>query len=155
MRQVVTQEFARRLIDAERECIADWLRAMEALPGNPLGIAIRRFGGATALVCGAIPAQVFNRVFGMTPAERDYIPEIVALYRHYGAEPLFDLSPYDVPPFWEQLNLTPALAQHGFYQGAFHQMLYGVPTLDVPPLPEQIEVKEAATEDADTFVTVY
>ena len=33
-----------------------------------------------------------------------------------------------------------ALARHGFNQGALLQMLYGVPTLDVPVPPEQIRI---------------
>ena len=49
------------MIAAERDCMVDWLRAMEAVDGNRFGIAIREFGQATALVCSQIPAEVFNR----------------------------------------------------------------------------------------------
>lgn len=152
---LLTTELAQRLVAAERDCMVDWLRAMEALDGNPFGIAIREFGQATALLCSQIPAEVFNRVVGMTIEERAYLPAILAFYREHGASPLFDLSPYTIPPFWVQPNLPPLLAQHGFYQGAFHQMLYGVPRLDVPPPPESITIKEAGPDDADDFVRVY
>ena len=40
----VTQELAQRLIEAERDCCIDWVRAMEAEPGNPFGIVVRTFG---------------------------------------------------------------------------------------------------------------
>jgi hypothetical protein len=151
----LTTELAQRLIAAERDCMVDWLRAMEALDGNPFGIAIRQFGQATALVCSRIPAEVYNRVIGMTADDRAYVPDILAFYREHGVNPLFDLSPYAIPPFWVQPNLPPLLARHGLYQGAFHQMLYGVPTLEVPPPPDWITIKEAGPADADDFVRVY
>jgi hypothetical protein len=146
---------AQRLVDAERDCMVDWLRAMEAEPGNPYGIAIRMFGRATALVCSAIPAEVFNRVFDMTPEDHQQVPAIVDFYREHGARPLFDLSPYAIPPFWVEPNVPPILARHGFYQGAFHQMLYGVPTTDVPAPPDDLSIVEVRAEDAATFVRVY
>src|SRR5262245_34862821 len=96
-----------RLVDAERDCMADWLRAMEAEPGNPYGIAIHMFGRATALVCSAIPAEVFNRVIGLTPEDCEHIPAIVDFYRERGVRPLFDLSPYAIPPFWVEPNVLP------------------------------------------------
>jgi hypothetical protein len=152
---LLTANLAQRLIAAERDCMVDWLRAMEAVDGNPFGIAIREFGQAMALVCSQIPAEVYNRVIGMTVDDRAHIPAILAFYHEHGVNPLFDLSPYAIPPFWVQPNLPPLLAQHGFYQGAFHQMLYGVPTLDVPLPPEQITIKQVGPADADDFVRVY
>src|SRR6476620_3656538 len=101
-----TEELVARLIDAERTCMVDWLQAMQALAGNPLRVTFEHFDNATALVCGAIPAQVFNRVIGMTAGEIDQIPTILALYAKYAVEPMFDLSPYAVPPFWVQPSLT-------------------------------------------------
>ena len=152
---LLTTELAQRLIAAERDCMVDWLRAIEAADGNPFGIAIRQFGQATALVCSQIPAEVFNRVLGMTVEDRAHVPAILAFYREHGVNALFDLSPYAIPPFWVQPNLPPLLARHGFYQGAFHHMLYGVPSLDVPAPPEQITIKEVGPDDADDFVRVY
>jgi hypothetical protein len=86
-----------RLVAAERDGIADWMQAVEALPGNPLGAAVRPFGQATATTCG-IPAQVFNRVFGMTEEDAALIPDALTFYRERGAEPLFDVNPYAVRP---------------------------------------------------------
>jgi hypothetical protein len=152
---LLTAQLAQRLIAAERDCMVDWLRAMEAADGNPFGIAIRQFGQATALVCSQIPAEVFNRVLGMTADDRAHLPAILEFYREHGVNSLFDLSPYAIPPFWVQPNLPPLLARQGFYQGAFHQMLYGVPTLEVPPTPEHITIKEVEPAGADDFVRVY
>ncbi len=152
---LATTELAQRLVAAERDCYVAWLRAMDALPGNPLGITIRAFGRSTVLVCSEIPAEIFNRVFEMTVDDREHIPAILALYRAHGATPLFDLSPYAIPPFWVQPNVPPLLAQHGLYQGAFHQMLYAVPTTDVPPTPSHITIKDVTPEDADEFGRTY
>lgn len=152
---LATTELASRLIDAERECVAGWLRAMEALPGNPFRVTVRAFGAATALVCGAVPAEVFNRVMGLALADAASIPDILRLYREYGARPVFDLSPYTTPLFWEQPNLMSELARHGFYHGAFHQMLYGLPTADVPAPPPDVVVKEIGVQQAREFGHVY
>jgi hypothetical protein len=155
MTQMPTKELAQRLIDAERDCLVAWLRAIESIPGNPLRTTVREFGSATAVVCGAIPAQVYNRVFGMTWDDRERLPEILALYREYGAGPVFDLSPYAIPPFWQGPGLPLELARHGFYQGAFHQMLYGAPTTETPPPADHVTIAEVGGQDADTFARVY
>jgi hypothetical protein len=150
-----TPEVVERLINGERNCMIDWLQAMARLPGNPFDIAIEPFGHATALVCGRIPAQIFNRVIGLTVEDREHIPAILDLYAKHGAEPLFDLNPYAIPPFWIQPNITPLLHAHGLYQGAWHQILYGLPTSNIPELPSNLSVRVVTPDDADTFVAVY
>ncbi len=152
---LATTELALRLIAAERDCCVAWSRALEALPNNPLGLTIRAFGQATALVCHRSPAPIFNRVFGMSKQDEEYIPAILAFYREHGARPLFDLNPYAILPFYEQPDVSRVLAQHGLYQGAFHQMLYGVPTTDVPPILAYITIKEVMHADATAFGQVY
>jgi hypothetical protein len=150
-----TPELVEQIIDAERNCMIDWLEAMQSLPGNPLQIAIENFGHATALVCGSIPAQIFNRVIGMTVEDGEHLSAILALYAKHGAEPMFDLSPYAIPPFWITPNLTPLLHARGFYQGAWHQILYGLPTTTIPDEPPSLSIRVAMSNDADTFVDVY
>lgn len=71
-----------RLIAAERHCMTDWLHAMADVPGNPFGIAIQTFGQATALVCRTIPAQVYNRVFGLIFAD-GLDRRVFVLHRYY------------------------------------------------------------------------
>lgn len=152
----VTPQLAHRLISAERDCYVDWVRAMEAQPGNPLGIAVQQFGGATAILCSAVDAQVWNRVFQLMPADLEHIPAILEFYKTHGAQPLFDLSPYNVPPDWESPRMTRTLTQqYGLFQANFHQMLYGVPTVDVPTPPENIVIREARQTDRTYFKNVY
>jgi hypothetical protein len=152
---LATMELAARLVAAERRCVRDWLAALADEPGDPFRIGIATFGGATALACGTVPAEVFNRVFELTPADLDRIPAILAFYRARGATPTFDLSPYAVPGFWQQPNPTSALARAGFHQGHFHQMLFGRPRADVPPPSPEVEVREVGPEDAAAFGWAY
>ena len=150
-----TRELVRRLIAAESTCLTDWLRAMQELPGNPLGVAIGSFGQTTALACARIPAEVFNRVFGLTVEDRALIPAIVAFYQEHGATPVFDLDPYAIPPFWIKPNVYSTLVGLGLCQGAFHQILYAEPTLTVPAPAAHLSIEEVTATNADEFVRVY
>lgn len=150
-----TTAFVERLIAAERQCLVDWLTAMAALPGNPLDIVIEQFGHTTALICGRIPAEVFNRVIGLSVHDMDHIPAILDLYAVHGAKPTFDLNPYAMPPFWETPNLMPMLAARGFYQGAFHQLLYATPIAGLSALPDAVTIRDVTVADADIFARVY
>ena len=144
-----------RLVTAEARCMADWLGAMSRLPGNPYDAAVESIGHATALVCGGIDAQVFNRVIGLTVEDRDRIPEIIDLYDRHGASPVFDLDPYAIPPYWVQPNVFEALGAAGFRHGAFHQLLYAVPRAAAPPLPEGVTIASVGPDEADAFCETY
>ena len=150
-----TPELVARLVDAERTVIVDWLGAMAALPGNPLGAEVIQVGAATACICAGIPAEIWNRVFGLTEAERDRITEIARLYKERGAAPVFDLAPHGVKPYWEGPNVLAALAEHGFHQAAFHQLLYGRPEPRPAPDTPGVEVRAVGPEEADAFGRVY
>ena len=153
-----TQALVRRAVRAERDCVADWVQAMATLPGDPFEAGVGRFGGATACVCGRIPAQVWNRTFELRDADRAAIPDIVAFYRARGAAPLFDLEPSAVPPFYEGPTVLDALAAQGFYQAGFHQLLYGRPRAAVPAPAPGIAVRALDPDDAAgvaAFVRVY
>lgn len=150
-----TPELVARLVTAEQRCMTDWMQAVADLPDNPFGIAIATFGNATALVCSTIPAQVFNRVFGLTVADRDQIETILAFYAQHGAAPVFDLSPYGLPPYWVEPNLFTPLMEHGLYQGAFRQLLYALPSTDISPLPVHLSIRAVEAADADLFAAVY
>jgi hypothetical protein len=152
----VTPQLAYRLISAERDCYVDWVRAMEAQPDNAFGIAVQQFGGATAILCSRVGAQVWNRIFHLSPAELEHVPAILEFYKTHGAQPLFDLSPYNVPPDWEAPHMTRTLAgQYGLFQANFHQMLYGVPTVDVPITPDHIVIQEVQAANRMDFKNVY
>src|SRR5262245_1639199 len=127
---MVSQELVARLIKAERDCYVDWVQSMD----EDYATAVQSFGQATAIVCGKVSAEVWNRVFNLTPEDFDKIPEILEFYQQHKAQALFDLSPYTVPAYWDKPNMTYWLAKkYGMFHAAYHQMLYGTPTTDVPP----------------------
>jgi hypothetical protein len=151
-----TKELAQRLITAERDCYVDWVGAMEGLPNNPFGIAVRTFGEATAIICSKVPAEIWNRVFNFTDDDLALLPEIIAFYRENNASILLDLNPYTTPPYWNKPHMTYVLAhEFGMFQAVFHQMLYGIPTLDVPPTPEHIVIKEVGAAEIPDFERTY
>jgi hypothetical protein len=154
-RPLPTRELVARLIAAEARCMSDWLGEMRRLPGNPYDVAVETIGHATALVCGAIDAQVFNRVLGLTVDDRDRVALIIALYDRHGVSPVFDLDPYAIPPYWEQPNVFDALMAAGFRHGAFHQVLYAVPRAVPPPLPDGVTITEVGPVEADAFCDTY
>ena len=58
--------------------MVSWLSALEEEPKNPWGIAMRAFGGATALVARDIAVSpVFNRVIGFGPEQVNELDAIV------------------------------------------------------------------------------
>lgn len=153
---IPNKKLAQRLITAERDCYVDWVRAMEAQPNNPFGIAVRTFGQATAIVCSKVPAEIWNRVFNFTPDNLDLLPEILAFYREHNAQILLDLNPYTTPAYWDKPHMTYVLThQYGMFQAVFHQMLFGLPTLDVPPTPEHILIKEVGSAEIADFERTY
>jgi hypothetical protein len=152
---LVTAEIAARLVAAERDCVRDWLRALATILGNPFGAEWADFGDATALACSQIPAEVFNRVFGLAGADGGQIPAMLAWYRERGVAPVFDLNPYVIAPPWERDDIPLALTMQGYYQATFHQLLYGVPSPEAPALAAGVMVEEVGPGDAAVFGTVY
>jgi hypothetical protein len=152
---MATPELAARLVAAERDCVRDWLRALAALPGNPFGAEWADFGDATALACSRVPAEVFNRVFGLTVADAAQIPAMLAWYGERGLTPVFDLNPYVIAPPWERDDIPVVLTNQGYYQGTFHQLLYGVPSAEVPTSAAGVTIEEVGPGDAEAFGKVY
>lgn len=150
-----------RLVEAERRCQIDWVQAIADLPGNPYRAAVGRFGGATATVCGGVPAEVLNRVFGFRVDDAPMLDEIVRTYEEHGASPVFDIAPTTVTPFWEGPNTLSALTRAGFRQAAFHQLLYRpltAPALAPPSGGDTVEgvvVREAGRDEAEAFSQLY
>jgi hypothetical protein len=151
-----TKQLAQRLIEAERDCYVDWVRAMEAHPDDDFGIAVRSFGGTTAIICRKVAAEIWNRVFNFTPDDLALLPEIMAFYQQHNAQILLDLNPYTIPAYWDKPHMLYQLAhQYGMFQAVFHQMLYGVPTVDVPATPEHIVIKAVDVTNIADFERTY
>lgn len=147
---VVSQSLAQRITDADAAGTLSWLGAMRDLPGNPFGVHIQQFGGATALVTRAIRSHMFNRVVGLSAAGIDSIDAIQQFCRSHGAWCPFDLSPFHTSP-----SLLAHLARSGMYQSSFGMVMYGQPNPLEPPLPQGVTVDDVGPHDLDRFVTVY
>lgn len=119
-------------------------------PGNPAGVALRRWGRAVAIRAGKIPASPWlNRTVNLTAAEIDHVPELIAFYREAGVTGYLELSPATASD-----ALMAALAAQGARQCDFHCVTYGLPTVDVPAPAPGVEVHAIGREELDTFLAV-
>jgi hypothetical protein len=150
-----TTEFAKELISYERRNFVAWAQAIEAQPNNPFNAHIRQFGDATAILNTQFKSPIFNRVFEMTLHDVEHLPDILAFYKQYHIRPMFDLSPYISEPYTVKDDITLALAKNGLYQGGFHQLLYAIPTEDVPATPDNLDITIVDDSSADDFASVY
>ncbi len=107
--QVLTQELGRRLEAAEAAMCASEISQLAALPGNPYGAEVRRFGNAVALTVAQVPtAHLYNRILCAGPEDEADLQEAVAFMRSRGLRPRVDVSP---------LHRTSAFMQHLFEWG--------------------------------------
>lgn len=150
-----TVDFAQELIAHGRRNFVTWTEAIQSEPGNPFNAQIQQFGQATAVLNPAFPSVTFNRVYELTQADEKYIPDILDFYVTHKVRPTIEISPYSVEPYTKQDDITLALAQQGFYQGGFHQLLYTVPTRDIPTQPHDVEIVEVTEAEAGDFQDIY
>jgi GNAT superfamily N-acetyltransferase len=142
---LVGDELARRLEDAGWAFNVSWLEGARALPGNPLGIEIERFGGAVAPVRPGVPDLDFmNRVCGLYPQDAAQVGAILDFYRARGVRPWFELAPgtgFD--------RLAGTLADAGAAQIGFHTVVYGRP--EPRPAPPAVRVRRVGPDEAAHF----
>lgn len=122
---VVTPEIVDRIVDVEIANLVDRLRHYAALPGNPSGVHIRRFGAATAFVAEGIDDRFYNSVLGVVPETLEDLDAIRAFYAEHGRRPTFEIAPGRLP---EAMGL--ALAEAGYAMVEFHAGLARAPTAD-------------------------
>ena len=147
---------ATRVIEAEATCMVSWLSTLREQPGNPFGVSIQRFGGATAVVArGLAVSPVFNRVIGFRPPDLALLDEILRFYRDEASACCFDLSSYHLGAGEQSGQVLAALATRGFYQSNFHMALYGAATTPVPDSAAGIEVRDVRPTGVDAFVACY
>src|SRR5437773_9943300 len=140
-------QLARRLLEAERDCYVAWAEALAAEPGNPLGASVHQLGSATVVLCPGTPAQIVNRVFGLTAADEARIPAILDLFSRHDVPVSIDVDPYG------EGALLAALARHGLRQTGFHQMIYGWPRATKPE--QKLRIEKAGVERKDEFAGIH
>jgi hypothetical protein len=109
-------DLIRRAIDVDVAYTISRMQVLERLPGNPIGIAWRRFDDhVVALMARHLPSPSFNRAVGLRAGDERHIAPIDAWYREHGAIAHFQLVPGD-----SDAALGRALADLGYYHSGFH-----------------------------------
>lgn len=157
MSRVMTLDLALRVEEAEIKTLRSRLTAIRERQGNPMGVEIRRIGGASLFTIKGIPGPSFNKVLGATGSDVDHVDEIIQAFRKQGIPCRFELIPGHVTP-----ELFGRLADSGFYQAGFHTVLYGVPPKEQGGAPveglrlaEKIEVFEVNEDEFGLFGELY
>jgi hypothetical protein len=124
---------------------------MQAAAGNPLGIEINSFGGATAFSIQAWPDFWYgNRVLGLSPADESQLEPIVNFFRDRELAFRFEIIPGRLN--W---SLATRLHQLGFCQGSFSAAMYGPPQPDTMPPTAPARVREIKLEELELFLDLY
>jgi len=134
---VVTEDLVRRVHRVGEDFMLGWLEGIRDRPGNPRDLSIERFGEAIAPVCPGSPNVDFlNRVMGLSAADAERVPDIVAFYRRHGVRPWFEVIPGEGSGL-----VTKSLAEAGAEETAFRSMLYGAAELPDPDPAAPLEVR--------------
>lgn len=146
--EIVTDALVDRVLAIEIANLESRLAPYAALPGNPSGIHIERFGGATAFVAAHIPVRLFNTVMGVSPETADHFDAMFALYDAHGATCALEIAPSRMT---EPFGLE--LVRRGFVMVEFHTGLVKRldPNAAAAPLPEGVTIEVIDPRDEPAF----
>lgn len=147
---LLTNELADRIERSDLDVMRVRMEKIKAQTGDPYGIEIAQFGGATALTGRKFPVLDFNRVYGMGPDEIPLLDEICAFYERGGHAFLLDVTPQRTSP-----ELLEELLKRGFVQTGFHTALYGVPDLVNVRAVEGLEVRPVTEQDVELYGEIF
>jgi ribosomal protein S18 acetylase RimI-like enzyme len=140
----------RRTIAAETAYRRSRLAVLEAIPGNPVGVASREpDDGLVATMARYLP--VFNSVTGLRAGHEPHIEPLVQWYRDAGVDAQFELVPGE-----HDAALGRELARFGYFHSGFHTSLVAAPgsswdrTTSTPI--EQITTPAVLEEFLDVYV---
>jgi len=122
-----------------------------ARPGNPLGVAVRRYGDdAIALRAPPFGEHFFNRAFGFTDKTLDAAAEVADWYAEAGVRGAFEVAPG--PPSDALLELLHA---RGYRHTRFHAAFAG--PAELPQQPSAgVEVRRLEDEsELEAFSDAY
>ncbi|HEX2979767.1 MAG TPA: GNAT family N-acetyltransferase [Anaerolineaceae bacterium] len=149
---IITRELAERIEHYESEAHVTRALALQSLRGNPLGVEVKRFGGATAFTIHGAPYQEVTRVFDLGPGDTDQIQAIRLWSKGQTRLVQIDISPFYYDDACNEPMRT--LAKNGFYQARFLTVLCGVPDSSPSPLPVGVSVREFTQGEIDAFAQV-
>jgi ribosomal protein S18 acetylase RimI-like enzyme len=116
------------------------MKVLEAIPGNPIGVAYRWFDECAVALMARLPS--FCRVVGLRPSHKHHIEPLARWYAEHEVKPTFEVVPgqYD-------MNLGRELTRLGFYQSSFHASLVGRPGAD-GRADDGVAIERVATVEA-------
>ncbi|MGX9965621.1 hypothetical protein ACVFYP_20010 [Roseomonas sp. F4] len=146
-----TADLVRRVADVELAYTLSRMAVLERLPGNPMGIAVRRERQVVALMARQIPSPSFNRILGLGGADAALVAPLLDWYRAAGASPRIVVEPMAHGP-----ELARELILRGFLPAGFHAGLVGMsgPGGDEAGI-EAIAGPEAMERFLDTYLAAW
>jgi ribosomal protein S18 acetylase RimI-like enzyme len=114
---------AQKVEEAEANDWAAFVEALAAMPGNPYGAEVRRYGEVVALsVPGMLRRRLPNRILLAGPGDEAALDEAIAFLQAKGVGVRVDVS-----PFAQNAKFLHGLAERGLRLTAFQQALYASP----------------------------
>lgn len=125
---VVNKELALRVERSEAVSWASQLELVRALPGNPHGIEVRRFGRVVLLTAERVPTSVMgNRILGAGPEDEADLQAALDFMAERGLSPRVD-----VMPLHQNGEFLKALHERGLRCSGFQVALFGEAKADLP-----------------------
>jgi Acetyltransferase (GNAT) domain len=151
LRMAPSIELTRRVDEVATAYTISGMKILERIPGNPLGIACRKVGDATALSAQNLPSTSFNSVVGLRAGHAQQIEPLVEWYRERGQEARFEIAAGNYDP-----ALGRELVRLGFFQSGFHAALIREIEPDIVAAPAGISVEPVTTTaEREDFLTAY
>ena len=117
-RLVPSLDLVHRVTDVAAAYTIARMQVLEAIPGNPIGIAYRKFDNAVALMAKHLPSPAFNSVVGLRQGQAGLIQPLTEWYRAHDVAGRFEIAAGDHDP-----ALGRALARLGYFQSHCHAAL--------------------------------
>jgi GNAT superfamily N-acetyltransferase len=140
----------RRVSEAALAYTLARMRVLESIPGNPVGIAYRAVGDATALSARDLPSPSFNSVVGLRAGQAHLVEELIRWQREQGANGRFEIAAGDYDS-----ALGRELARMGFYQSGFHAALIGQAPADIAVQAAVSVERVTDTSEMEDFLEAY
>jgi GNAT superfamily N-acetyltransferase len=148
--RLMDTESAAHIERCETEYFALRLEMLRALPGNPYGIEVRRYGDMVASqVRHSENYWFFNRVMGMNHEDLGRLDEVIGWYRENKVNCRFDIV-----PSLASASLLRRLNDYGLFQSDFTAALYGRPGSDLY-MPHNVTIRPVQAHEGHLMARVF
>jgi hypothetical protein len=111
---IITKEFSELLEQSEIDYMVSRVLAIKEREGNPMGVEVKKFGGATAFYVKEMPWGSFNTVKGIGSEDIGCVDDIIDFYCQRNRSFQFEIIPVKA-----NTSLLSYLAEKCFYQSGF------------------------------------